>query len=51
MREYKLVEYEFLGTKGKVVMNTDIKEENEIKEICVKDYLESNIKIIEKDGK
>lgn len=51
MNEYKLVEYEFLGIKGKVVMNTNITDENEIKEICVKDYLESNIKIIAKEGK
>ena len=51
MKEYKLVEYEFLGTNGKVVMNANITDENEIKEICVKDYLDSNIKIIEKEGK
>ena len=24
MKEYKLIEYDFLGTKGKVVINTNI---------------------------
>lgn len=51
MNEYKLVEYEFLGTKGKVIINTNITDENEIKEICIKDYLDSNIKFLKKEGK
>lgn len=51
MKEYKLIEYEFLGTKGKVIMNENITDENEIKEICIKDYLYSNIKVLKKEGK
>ena len=48
MKEYVLVEYEFNGIKGHVIINSNITDESEIKEICIKDYLESNIKIIKK---
>lgn len=51
MKEYKLIEYDFLGTKGKVVINTNITDGNEIRDICIKDYLDSNIKILKKEGK
>lgn len=51
MKEYVKVEYEFRDYKGYVVINKAITDENEIRDICIKDYLESNIKIIKKGEK
>lgn len=43
MKEYVKVDYELEGYKGCVVISSLITDENEIKEICYKDYLENNI--------
>lgn len=51
MKEYILIEYEFNGIKGNVILNSNITDENEIRDICIKDYLESNIKILKRDKK
>lgn len=51
MKEYVLVEYEFNGIKGHVILNSNITDEKEIRDICIKDYLESNIKILKKEKK
>lgn len=45
-KEYKKIKYEFNNIKGAVIIDKSITDENEIKEICIKDYLENNIKII-----
>lgn len=51
MEDYNLVEYEFDGKKGIVKVCKEINAESEIKEICIKDYLEKNIKIFKKEGR
>lgn len=55
MREYIKVDYKFRDYKGYVVIDSAIKDESEIRDICIKDYLESNVEIIknnkEKEGK
>lgn len=49
MKKYVLVNYEFNGNKGEVIINSAITDEEEIKDICVRDYLERNVKIIKKE--
>lgn len=43
------VYYEFGSTKGNVEISKEIKKEEEIKKICIMDYLEKNLKIISKE--
>lgn len=52
MNIFKEVNYVFRNYKGKVLIEETIKDEKEIKEICMKDYLEQlseEIKIIKGD--
>lgn len=55
MKEYVLVEYELNNIKGHVIIDSKITDDTEIKDICVKDYLElclrKNVKIIKKEKK
>ena len=51
MKEYVKVEYEFKDYKGHVIINSAITDENEIRDICIKDYLENNVKIIKNNKK
>lgn len=51
MKEYIKVDYEFKDYKGHVIINSLITDENEIKDICIKDYLENNVKIIKNNEK
>lgn len=50
MREYIKVNYEFRDYKGYVIINSAITDEQEIKDICIKDYLDTNIKILKENG-
>lgn len=45
-KEYKKIKYEFNNIKGEVIIEKSITDENEIKQICIKNCLEDNIKII-----
>lgn len=52
MNIFKEIDYEFRNYKGKVLVEETIKDEKEIKEICMKDYLEQlskEIKFIKGD--
>ena len=55
MKLYYEVYYELLGYKGKVLIGESIKDENEIKEICARDYFETHsfeeVKILKKERK
>lgn len=49
MERFKKVEYEFRGVKGTVIIGESIVDKQEIKNICMKDYLEklsNDIKIL-----
>lgn len=45
-KEYKKIKYEFNNVKGEVIIEKSITDENEMKKICIEDYLQNNIKII-----
>lgn len=52
MKKFRKVDYKFRNYNGKVLVEETIKDEKEIKEICMKDYLEQlseEIKIIKGD--
>lgn len=52
MKRFRKVDYEFRGIKGTVIIGEDIVDKQEIKNICMKDYLEklsNEIKIIKEE--
>lgn len=54
MENYREVEYEFKGTNGIVLIGESVKKEQEIKEICFRDYLEKlskEVKILTRSDK
>lgn len=53
MKSFRKVNYEFRGFKGKVLIGEAIQNEQEIKNICMRDYLENlsqEIKIIKEEN-
>ena len=49
MKSFRKVDYEFRGIKGTVIIGESIVDKQEIKNICMKDYLEklsNDIKIL-----
>lgn len=51
MKEYVKVEYEFKDYKGHVIIDNTIIDEKQIRDICIEDYLENNLKIIKNSEK
>lgn len=52
MNKFKKVDYELNDIEGTILVSENITEEKEIKNICMKDYLEKlseNIKIIREE--
>ena len=52
MKKFRKVNYDFWGTTGIVLIGESIKDEQEIKNICMKDYLEklsNEIRIIKEE--
>ena len=52
MKKFRKVNYEFRGFKGVVLIGETIHDEQEIKNICMKDYLEKlsdEIKIVKEE--
>lgn len=47
--ETTTVYYKFGDTEGKIEISKDIENKEEIKKICIMDYLEKNLKIINKE--
>ena len=50
-KEYVKVEYEFKDYKGHVIIDNTIIDEKQIRDICIEDYLENNLKIIKNSEK
>lgn len=53
MKAYRKINYKFKGIKGTILIGETITDEQEIKRICMKDYLEkksNEIEILEEEN-